>query len=379
MRVTRAVIEKVAAEFAAGGEVTIERHARGHIHDTWFVTTRYDDLVLQRLNDRVFGDCILMMDNVVRVVGHLRNRARRRRLPDPERRVLSTVRARGGKALVFDQEGKPWRAFHRVERAASHNVVTTPEMAFQIGRTFGMFLEDVQDLPGPLREPIPGFKDFVRRRKDFEFVVDADAFDRVRTSQAEIEGVRRHHSLVDRLVEAQKGRLLRRRTVHNDAKANNVLLDVQTGEGLCVIDLDTVGPGTVLFDVGDLLRTATVSFPEDGEDAGSGSADDTQEATGDALADIAVRDDLLEAAIQGYLREAGLILSPDELDLLPLAGPLMAYENAMRFLTDHLVGDTYYRISRPRQNLDRARTQLRVLEALTTAQDRVAELVARSL
>ena len=370
MRVTRAGVEKVARQFSAGEEVTIERHSRGHIHDTWFVTTRYDDFVLQRLNDRVFDDCVRMMDNVVRVIGHLQKRVRRRRLPDAERRVLTPVRAQGGGALVFDDEGGPWRAFHRVDRAISHDVVSSPDAAFQVGRAFGRFFDDLQDLPGPLPESIPGFKDFARRKRDFEFVVDADPYDRVRTSQEEIEAVRRHHRLGDELAQARKRGLLRQRTVHNDAKVSNVLLDAGSGEGLCVIDLDTVGPGSVLFDFGDILRSATVTSPEDREPSDEEDED---------LANLAVRDDLLEAAISGYLREAGLVLSTDELSLLPLAGPLMAYENAMRFLTDHLVGDVYYRIHHPRQNLDRARRQLRVLEALTSAQERVAELVARSL
>lgn len=365
-------MEKVAREFSAGDEVTIERHIRGHIHETWFVTTRYDDFVLQRLNDRVFVDCVRMMDNVLRVVRHLQTRVRRRRLPDAHRRVLSPVRARGGGVLVFDDEGKPWRAFERVDRTFSLDVLSSPDLAFQVGRAFGSFFDDLQDLPGSLPEAIPGFKDFGRRRKDFELVVDADPYGRAGTSADEIEAVRQHHHLVDELTEAQKRGLLRRRTVHNDAKVNNVLLDAASGEALCVIDLDTVGTGTVLFDFGDMLRSATVTLPEDQEDR-EGSAD------GEDLSGLAVRDDLLEAAVTGYLREAGLALSTDELSLLPLAGPLMAYENAMRFLTDHLVGDVYYRIHRPGQNLDRARRQLRVLEALTSAQERVADLVARSL
>jgi aminoglycoside phosphotransferase (APT) family kinase protein len=360
VQVKRAAVERVAAEFSAGSEITLEPGSGGHIHDTWFVTTRYDDFVLQRLNVGVFVDCVRMMENVLRVLSHLRSRVRKRRLPEPDRRVLTPVRARGGGALVFDEEGTPWRAFRRVERALSYEVGTSPAITFQIGRAFGQFFDDVQDLPGgPLPEAIVGFKDFVRRRRDFELVADADPYDRARSSKAEIEAVRHHHRLVDDLVSLRKRGLLRQRTVHNDARVNNVLLDAVTGEALCVIDLDTVGTGTVLYDFGDLLRSATVTAAEDDGDQ----------------PDLAVRDDLLQAAVRGYLREAGLLLTVDELSLLPLAGPLMAYENALRFLTDHLVGDVYYRISHPGQNLARCRTQLRVLDALTEAQGRVAELV----
>jgi aminoglycoside phosphotransferase (APT) family kinase protein len=352
-------VRAVADRFCAGGDVAVEHLPGGHIHDTWLVIGRYDEIVLQRLNEEVFADCVQMMDNVVRVVTHLQKRVRKARLPDAERRVLSPVRAQGGGVLVYDDHGNAWRAFHRIERAVSCPVVTRPDVAFQIGRALGRFFHDIQDLSGcPLPEVIPGFKDFVRRRHDFELVVDTDPFDRARDAQAEIEAVRRHHGLVDYLSRAQKRGLVRRRVVHNDAKAANVMLDASSGEALCVIDLDTVGTGTVLYDVGDLLRSSTVSVSEDDGEA----------------SDAAVVDELLEAALSGYLREAGLALSADELRLLPLAGPLMAYENAMRFLTDYLVGDVYFRVEREGQNLARARRQLKVLEALIRVQERVAEL-----
>ena len=229
-----------------------------------------------------------------------------------------------------------------------------------MGRSLGRFLVEVQDLDGPpLQEPIPGFKDFRRRRDAFEASVDEDAYARGVTCEDEIAAVRAHHRLVDDLVAAQADGRLAPRIVHNDAKAANVLLDEATGEAVGVIDLDTVAPGTVLFDLGDLLRSATVTAPEDAAD----------------LSGLAVRDNLLAACLDGYLAEAGLLLTDDERALIPLAGPLMAYESALRFLTDHLAGDTYFQIDRPRHNLDRARAQLRVLEALDQAGNRVAELV----
>jgi len=180
--------------------------------------------------------------------------------------------------------------------------------------------------------------------------------------EPEIAAVRGFHRLGEELRAAQADGRLHVRTVHNDAKSDNVLLDDATGEAVCVIDLDTVAQGTVLFDIGDLLRSATVTAAEDDTD----------------LAGLAVRDNLLKAALCGYLEEAGPVLTDAERTLIPLAGPLMAYENALRFLTDHLAGDTYFQIERPRHNLDRARAQLRVLEALDRACDRVAELVQQT-
>ncbi|MCA1690643.1 MAG: aminoglycoside phosphotransferase family protein [Actinobacteria bacterium] len=357
----QAAVAAVADRFCAGPVGGVERQPGGHIHQTWVVTTRYGNFVLQRLNDQVFPNCAQVMENLVRVVVHLERRITKTRLPEPERRVLRPIRSGGGSVLVYDDHG-PWRAFRHVDRVRSHDVVTCPEAAFQVGRGLGRFFDDVQDLPGArLREPIPGFKDFARRRHDFELVVEADPAERAKGCKREIDGVRRYHPLVDDLVGAKAAGRLRERVVHNDAKAANVLLDQTTGEAMCVVDLDTVGPGTVLYDVGDLLRSATVAFGTNGD---SGAP--------------VVRADLLEAALRGYLREAGLLLTADELALLPLAGPLMAYESALRFLTDHLVGDMYFRVRRPGDNLERARAQLWVLDGLLQASGRVAEVVRQA-
>jgi Ser/Thr protein kinase RdoA (MazF antagonist) len=140
---------------------------------------------------------------------------------------------------------------------------------------------------------------------------------------------------------------LAERTVHNDAKTENILFDEATGEGLCLVDLDTVGPGTVLFDVGDLVRSGAAVLPEDGDPYA-----------------LTVRPELVEAVLDGYARAGSSFLTPSELDLLPKAGPLMALESAARFLTDHLQGDVYFRVDAPGHNLRRARNQLRILERL---------------
>ena len=342
-------VTMMAAFFPDVGVVgEVEPRPGGHIHETWFVAGSTSGAVIQRLNDSVFPDCAHMMDNVVRVVSHLRG-------------ALRVLRTSDGSHLAYDAEdGRPWRAFVRVAGAASRTVVESPQEAYEVGRGMGRFLAGVQDLDGPpLEEPIPGFKDFRRRRDQFEAVVDEDPYARSSTCEDEIATVQSYHRLADALGDAQASGRLPSRVVHNDAKADNVLLDGTTGEAVCVIDLDTVAPGTVLFDVGDLLRSATVTAPEDALDLGA----------------LAVRDNLLEATLHGYLSEAAPVLTDGERTLIPLAGPLMAYENALRFLTDHLAGDTYFRIERPRHNLDRARAQLRVLEALDQAGERVAELV----
>lgn len=352
--------EVIARRFCPDGSAPrVVPHPGGHIHDTWMVSAGRTEIVLQRLNTMVFQDPVLMMENVLRVTAHLARWARRTPTVDAERCPAQILAATDGGALVYDEEVRPWRAFRRVPRTVSHAVVTSAAAATAVGRAFGQFFAAVQDLPGPpLEEAIPGFKDFHRRKADFEFLIDLDPFGRAGSCRREIEDVRHYHRLIKTLDAAVDRGRLPLRVVHNDAKAANALLDEDTGEAVCVVDLDTVAPGVVLFDVGDLLRSATVILPEDGDPA-----------------DVGVRDNQIEGALSGYLAEAGPLLSDGERDLIPLAGPLMAYESAMRFLTDHLAGDVYFRIARPRHNLDRARAQLRILEALDRAEDRVAALV----
>lgn len=342
---------------ACGTDVRLTRQPAGHIHDTWFVEGAGDGLVLQRVNHRVFPDCDHLMTNLLRVTAYLQERE-----AEPERRVLRAVRADCGDALVSDGDGHRWRAFALVPDATAPELIDSAAAAYEVGRALGRFVASIQDLPGPLLvEPIPNFKDFGIRMDAFELTVEVDPFGRAASCAAEIDAVRAHAQLVAELEVALTSGQLPPRLVHNDAKAANVLLDDRTGEGLCVIDLDTVAPGTVLFDMGDLLRSATVSHAEDADDGG-----------------LAVRDDLLEAALAGYLLEAGPMLTDGERALIPLAGPLMAYEGALRFLTDHLAGDVYFQVARPRHNLDRARSQLGVVDALTHARGRVAELVDRA-
>jgi hypothetical protein len=334
----------------------------GHIHDTWLA----GDLVVQRLNGRVFPDPVAVVEGVVRITHHLHQRLEAEGWAAGERarRALTPVAAAGGGYAHVDGAGDVWRAFVRIRGATAPLVVGGPAQARAVGLALGRFLAHVGDLPGPPPAPaIPGFKDFGARRRAFEDVVAADPLGRAGGAAAEIGGVRRHHGLVDRLEAATAAGDLPPRLVHNDAKASNVLLDDGSGDGLCVIDLDTVAPGTVLFDAGDLLRSTAVAAPED---AGGGTG------AGGARPFRPVRPEVAAAALEGWLAGAGDLVTAGERALLPLAGPLMAYEAALRFLADHLGGDRYFRIEGPGHNLRRCRAQLAVLAALAAAAPLVA-------
>ena len=356
--------EAMARRFRLPGPVaTVQRLGSGHIHDSFLVTTSGPAApghVLQRINERVFPDVTRLTAVVTRVTTHLGRRAAGR--PDPGRRALTVVESVDGGATARDDEGRWWRAFVQVAGARTHPEVHEPAVASQIATTAARFLVDMADAPGPpLAEAIPGFHDMVARLHAFEAAVDAAEPGERAACAGEIDAVRARASVVDELVAGRRAGALPERTVHNDAKADNVMVDERTGEGLCMIDLDTVGPGSVLFDFGDLVRSMAAGRAEDAGDAGGGPT--------------RLRTDLLEAVATGYLGTAGCVLAPGEVDRLALGGPLMTWEAALRFLADHLAGDVYYRVDRRGHNLDRAQAQLRLLDALVAARAWMSDIV----
>jgi hypothetical protein len=340
--------------FALDGEcVEAVPLKRGHIHDTWVGTWRTREgvrrVVLQQVNTHVFRDPVVLMRNWLRVTEHVRAALARAGVPDLERRCLRAIPTRSGAPFHTDKGGAVWRAFAFIEGARAVDVPESPAQAEQAARAFGAFAAQLADLdPAEIGESIPRFHDFAYRVANLEAAVAADAHGRARGTAPEIERARRLAAEVEGALASEGASALPRRVVHNDCKLNNVLFDERTGEALCVIDLDTVMPGSVLADFGDLARTAACPAPEDERD----------------LARVEVDARLYEALVRGYLGGTGAMLAPVEVALLPLAGPLIALETGIRFLTDHLSGDAYFRIHRPGHNLDRARVQLRLSEQL---------------
>jgi hypothetical protein len=327
---------------------------RGHIHDTLVGTWRTGEgarrVVLQRVNTHVFRAPDLLMDTWLRVTEHVRGKLAGK--PDLERRCLRAIRTRAGGLLHADAHGALWRAFPFIEGARSFDVPDGPARAQEAARAFGAFAAQLADLdPATVPESIPHFHDFAHRLAAFEAAAGSDPHARARACARELDAARRLAAEVQRALAGEGAAQLPVRVVHNDCKLNNVLFDDASAEGLCVIDLDTVMPGSVLADFGDLARTAACPAPEDEPD----------------LARVHVDARLYEAIARGYLAGAGALLTPIERALLPLGGPLIALETGIRFLTDHLSGDLYFRIHRPGHNLDRARVQMRLTEQLLSA------------
>jgi len=264
-------------------------------------------------------------------------------------------------------DGGVWRSFVLVEGAVTREVSSNSDETFEAARAFAVFAGLLADLPAPpLAVTLPGFHDLARRFADLEAAVARDAAGRAAGVRAEIEATRAAHARLGEALAALDPSRAPLRVMHHDCKLNNLLLDAQTGEALCVIDLDTVMQGTVLSDFGELVRTATSRSPED----------ETR------LEAIAFDLGLFEALTRGYATGARDWLSAGEGHLLPFAGPTLGLMNAIRFLADHLDGDVYFRVHRDAQNLDRHRAQLtltlRMLERLPEAQRIVASALAES-
>ncbi len=330
---SRPTADVLAAFGRRGTVVACDRLPGGHIHGTWRVrTSGGDDVVCQSVNEHVFRDLAAVESNLDRVDRHLAGTG----LVAPLRRTAS------GAVHWRDDAGTAWRVTAWVEGSFPARGRAD---AGATAHAFGRFVRALTDLPGPaLRETIPGFHDLPGRIATFEAHVAADRVGRLRHCADVVAAARRLLSTGD--VAADLG-ALPATAVHNDAKVDNLLVDAD-GRPLAIVDLDTVMPGSPLFDLGELLRTGTTDAPEDAADPSSIELD---EAAYDAI-------------VAGFGEGVGSALDPLARSLLPIAGPRMALENAIRFLGDHLDGDRYFAVHREGQNLDRARTQLRVAELL---------------
>ena len=352
---------EIAGEFRGAAPVT-----RGHIHDSYAIEyakgSARERYLLQRLNTGVFRDPEALMRNVALVTEHVRAKLRARGVLDPARRCLTLIPARGGATHHVDAEGDYWRTFRFIEAAKTVDRVGSRKQARQVARLFGAFAEMLADLERPPADTIPDFHDLAKRFASFEVAVRDDVRARAGEIRAEIECARERFASICEALERHGFRELPRRVVHNDCKINNAMLDRRSGEALCVIDLDTVMQGTVLCDFGELVRTASCRSAEDEL----------------RLTAMRFEPELFGAVARGYLEGAAHLLGEAELRLLPLAGPLLTLENAIRFLTDHLSGDVYFRIHREGHNLDRARTQLRLLELLEENLEAAREALARA-
>ncbi len=349
--------ERIIAQFDIPGALeSCEPFGAGLINETWRCSFRAGGAVrrylLQRINRGVFARPELVMENVETVTFHLAARIRREGVADPAAASPVLVGARGGGFSVVDDQGGHWRMFIFLEDADAFDAVRDERHAHEVGRCLGRFQTLLSDLPpSRLHDTLPGFHHTPVYLADLDDVARKDRLGRAGQLRQELAFVDRHRRLAPLIVDAVAAGRVPVRVVHNDPKVNNVLIDRASGRALCLVDLDTVKPGTVLFDLGDCVRSAANPAGEDAAD----------------LAAVALNRAYADAITRGYLEEAGGFLTAAERDMLPLAVRVITFELGIRFLADHLRGDTYFRISRPDQNLHRARVQLRLLASMGEA------------
>ena len=354
-------VRSVTRQFPLPGEFSSAApYGSGHINDTYCVVfdqggerVRY---ILQRINHLIFKNPPALMENIQRVTMHIGQKVRSQ--SDAGRRVLTLIPARDGHPFHRDPEGNFWRAYVFVENARTFDAVESPQQAVQAAQAFGQFQKLLADLPAPrLHDTIPDFHHTPKRLAALEKAIEADAVNRAHLAKAEIDFACRRKALTSLLLDAN----LSERVTHNDTKFNNVMLDDATGEGICVIDLDTVMPGLALYDFGDMVRTTTSPAKEDERD----------------LSKVQMQLPMFEALAQGYLTSAAEFLTASEIDLLPASGKIITLEIGLRFLTDYLAGDTYFKVHREGHNLDRCRTQFRLVESIEAQEEAMNKIVEK--
>jgi Ser/Thr protein kinase RdoA (MazF antagonist) len=360
-------LQEISKKFQIYGEILhAETLKIGHINETY--TATYDQggtrvrYIHQKINRNVFKNPTAVMKNVMRVTTHLRKKLEEQNVRDLTRRSLVVIPTRDGESFFQNGDSEVWRTFVFVEGVETYEAVQSPAQAFQAGRAFGDFQRLLVDLPGErLVETIPDFHHTRKRFTALQEALQKDHYNRAKDAKAEIEFALTHEPVVDVILDAMAKRRIPERITHNDTKFNNVMLDVLTGEAMCIVDLDTVMPGCALYDFGDMVRTTTSPTLEDEPD----------------LTKVKMQMPMFKNLAKGYLSTAGQFLTKAEKAHIAFSGKLITFEIGIRFLTDFLSGDTYFRIHRPGHNLDRCRTQFKLVDSIERQEEAMQRFVDR--
>lgn len=341
---------RIAGLFAVEGEIeSVAVHGNGHINDTFIVKCKIEDeykkYILQRINHEIFKKPREVMENIVNVTEFLRKKIRESG-GDPERETMRVVMAKDGTSYQKLEDGTYWRMYRFIEGATSYDEVKEPKDFYETALSFGHFQKMLEDYPADtLYETIPNFHNTADRFANFKRALQTDALHRAAGVQEEIQFIldreKDCHVICDMLSSGE----IPLRVTHNDTKLNNIMIDNGTGKGICIIDLDTVMPGSALYDYGDSIRFGACTGAEDETD----------------LSKISCDVDLFSIYTKGYIEGCGGSLTGTEIRMLPMGAKVITLEQGIRFLTDYLEGDHYYKTDRPGQNLDRTRTQLKMV------------------
>ena len=347
------------------GEITAAPYGNGHINDTLCVCVKTPEgmrrYIMQRVNRYVFKQPEDVIANIARVTEYLRGIIVAEG-GDPERETLTLVPTVDGKPFAYDEDGELWRMYLFIEGTISRDLPDTPELFALSGAAFGRFQRQMGGFPAAsLVESIPDFHNTPARYAQLMDAVARNEAGRLDEVGEELAFCRKYEREVHTLLDALAAGEIPLRVTHNDTKLNNVLLDAQTGRGVCVIDLDTVMPGLAAYDFGDSIRFGANTAEEDEQD----------------LSKVSLSLPMFEAFARGFLSEAGQVMGRREIELLPMGAKLMTLECGMRFLADYLNGDKYFRIHRPGHNLDRAHTQFALVRSMEENWDAMMRIVTQ--
>ena len=337
-----------------------EPYGNGHINDT-FLCDCNPKYIIQKINTSIFSNPEEVMDNISAVTEHLKKKIIKNG-GDPDRETLQIVKTIDNKNVYRTESGDYFRAYKYVDKSVTKEAAQTPEDLYNAAKAFGKFQNMLSDFPADtLHETIPDFHNTKKRFSDFVHAVDSDLANRRKTAEKEIDFALARKDITGVIVDLMEKDEIPLRVTHNDTKLNNVLFDEGGKKAICVIDLDTVMPGSLLYDYGDALRFGASSAAEDEKD----------------LSSVYFDLDKFEAFTKGFLEELKSSITPKEAEFMPFAAKLLTYECGIRFLGDYLNGDSYFKIHYPGQNLDRARTQLKLVWDIENKTDEMTDIIKR--
>ena len=360
-------IASIMANFCLEGEISeIKTYGSGHINDTFLLTNsniNVPDYLLQRINHHVFKDVPGLTHNIEMVTSHLKKKLLTSLGDERTQKVLSQVPAKDSKLYYKDEEGNYWRIYEFIADSRSYDIVSTEQQAYEGGKAFGYFQSLLSDMdPHLLLETIVDFHNIEKRLSDFYEAMALDVVNRVSSVSAEVLFVKARETNMSVIYQWGREGILPKRITHNDTKFNNILFDANDN-AKCIIDLDTVMAGHVAYDFGDAIRTIINTAGEDEPD----------------LEKIQINVPLFKAYSEGYVKEAGDFLTDIEIESLSLGVMLHPYMQGVRFLTDYLQGDTYYKIAYPEHNLVRARAQFQLLSKLEEQSNLLREIIIHAV
>ena len=345
--------------------VEYKRCCQGHISYTFFVDCGEGNrsYVLQKLNLEIFKDPAALMSNIKGVCSHIKEKIKAEG-GDVLREVRTVIETKAGEDYYVDPEGGYWRAFLAIDNVVSYDFPDSPELFYKSAVAFGKFARQLDDYPAStLYEIIPDFHNTKKRMDDFKAAVKADKMGRAAEVADEIDFILSKEPVCSYITDGLKEGRFKTRVTHNDTKISNVLMDAESGEGVCIIDLDIVMPGSILYDFGDAIRVGASTAAEDEKDPSRVGLDLF----------------MFETFVEGFVTELRGYISDEEILSLPMGAYLMTLETGLRFLGDYLNGDVYYHISYPEHNRDRAKNQLCLLSDMEAKMGAMQEIVKKYL